>query len=103
MIFDPRALLAGFFGRNDGAAADVARRWRRAFSAEPELASDLIRQGGLLTAQPVEMVDGWPQPAPLDPSRLAYEAGRRDLALLLLAQGGISIHDLNQMMESREP
>ncbi len=103
MIFNRHRLLGGVFGHNFRAAGDVAQRWRRAFSAEPELACDLIRRGELLTAQPVEMVNGCPQPPMLDPSRLAYEAGRRDMALLLLALGGISIHDLNQLMESREP
>lgn len=103
MIFDRIPVLAAFFGLATGSAGTVARRWRRAFAAEPDLACDLIRQGGVLAGQPVEMIDGYPQPAPLDPYRLAYEAGRRDLALLLLAQGGISYHELNQLMEAREP
>jgi hypothetical protein len=46
------------------------------------------------------MADGYPQPARIDPQRLAYEAGRRDLALLILSQGHISHLELNQLMES---
>ncbi|MEX0306036.1 MAG: hypothetical protein AB3N12_01505 [Ruegeria sp.] len=102
MIFDRLPILKSIFGSNDQAAAVVSRRWRRAFSNEPELACDVIRSGGLLVGQPVEMVEGWPQPAPIDPYRLAYEAGRRDLALQLLAQGGISYDELNQLMEASE-
>ncbi|MEM7317403.1 MAG: hypothetical protein AAF408_00125 [Pseudomonadota bacterium] len=103
MILDRIPILRSIFGSNDRAAAEVSRRWRRAFTAEPDLAEDVIRLGGLLVAQPVDMVDGYPQPAPIDPHRLAYEAGKRDLALLLLAQGGISYHELNQLMEANEP
>lgn len=102
MIFDRIPVLRSVFGSNDRAAATVARRWRRAFQDDPELACDLIRSGGLLVGQPVEMVEGWPQPAAMDPYRLAYEAGRRDLALQLLAQGGISYDELNQLMEAKE-
>ena len=46
------------------------------------------------------MIEGYPQPASIDPQRLAYEAGRRDLALLILSQGHISHLELNQLMES---
>lgn len=102
MIFDRLSTLAGFFGANRAGAAEVARRWRRAFTADPRLAEDVIRQSGLMLTQPVEMVEGWPQPAPIDPYRLAYEAGRRDMALLLLAQGGLSYDELNQIMEASD-
>lgn len=100
MIFDRIPVLRSFFGFRDRPAADVARRWRRAFGEQPELAEDILRQGGVLALQPVEMVDGYPQLAPIDAYRLAYEAGRRDMALLLLAQGGLSYHELNQLMET---
>lgn len=100
MIFDRIAGLRGFFGFNDRAAVEVARRWRRAFAAEPDLAADLIRQSGLLVQQPVQMTEGVPEVVPLDPYRLAYEAGRRDMALLLLAQGGLSHTEINQLMEN---
>ncbi|GGH36311.1 hypothetical protein SAMN05444007_108247 [Cribrihabitans marinus] len=103
MIFDRIAVLRSVFGSNDRAAANVARRWRRAFQQDDDLAADVARLGGVMVAEPVEMVDGLPQAAPIDPYRLAYEAGKRDLALLLLAQGGISYDELNQLMEANEP
>ena len=49
----------------------------------------------MLILQPVQ--DGEPQP--LDPLRLAYEAGRRDFAMQLLALMGTSFEDMNRMME----
>ncbi|MFP4044828.1 MAG: hypothetical protein ACLFTP_09725 [Rhodosalinus sp.] len=104
MIFDRIGHLLAFFGgaRPEGrrAARDVGRRWSRVFSREPELAEDLIRMGGVLAAQPVEMVDGFPQVAAPDPYRLAYEAGRRDMALALLSAGGVTPQELSELMEA---
>lgn len=100
MIWERIPIIRSFFGHNDTAASEVSGRWQRAFNRDPELAEDLIRQSGMLVFQPVEMVEGFPQSAPLDPYRLAYEAGKRDLALLLLAQGHITAYELNQLMES---
>lgn len=100
MIWKRIPIIRSFFGMNDDPAADTAARWQKAFARDPGLADDLIRQSGLMALQPVEMVEGFPQPVPMDPYRLAYEAGRRDLALLLLAQGHISTYELNQLMES---
>lgn len=104
-ILDRLSVLASVFGATPGGrvnpvAAEVSKRWMQACTREPELACDLIREGGLMAVQPVEMENGAPQVAPLDPYRLAYEAGRRDLALLLLAQAGISITELNHIMEA---
>lgn len=93
-------LIRYLFRGNDQAATDVARRWRRSFADNPELAPDLIRMGGLLQMIPERVVDGQGQPDPIDPLRLAYEQGQRDFALRLLALGGISIYDLNQLMEN---
>ncbi|MBA85218.1 MAG: hypothetical protein CML69_10835 [Rhodobacteraceae bacterium] len=82
------------------AAAEAAERWTAAFADNPELAADLIRIGELLTVQPVHMEDGVPTPLPQDPSQLAYQAGRRDMALALLSLGQMTISELNQLMES---
>lgn len=71
------------------AARDVARRWRAARDRSPELATDLMRMGCVM--QPVG--------APLDPQRLAYEAGRRDLAQEMLALMNISIDELNELAQ----
>tara|TARA_R110000744_G_scaffold17204_1_gene46845 strand:+ start:479 stop:829 length:351 start_codon:yes stop_codon:yes gene_type:complete len=112
MIWQRLPIIRSFFGAPspdldpvgaanvDHAAADVAARWQRAFTRDPELSEDLIRLSGLMVVQPIDMKDGYPQPSPIDPYRLAYEAGRRDFALLLLAQGNISHFELSQMMES---
>lgn len=101
-MLNPIDMMRSVFGVNDRAMLDVARRWKRAFMEQPKLAEDIIRQGGVALAQPVMMQDGYPSNTPIDPYQLAYERGRRDLALLLLAQGGVDIHDLNNLMESRD-
>lgn len=74
---------------------DVVRRWRKARLAHPELMGDVIRLGGVLAAQPMDKGEV----EPLDASRLAYEAGRRDFALQLLAMMQISIDELNHLTE----
>lgn len=80
-------------------AGEFAERWVRAFRAEPELARDLIRTGGLLAAQPQSLEGGLATVDQLDPLRLAYEAGRRDLALSLLAAGNIDRFTLSDLLE----
>ncbi len=74
--------------------AAMAARWFRARNADPELMADVIRMGGVLTAQPYQNAEV----ADLDPYRLAYEAGRRDLALQLCAQMGLTLNELNALM-----
>jgi hypothetical protein len=83
-------------------AGEVALRWTRAFRAEPELAADLVRIGGVASTIPARFVEGVEQPDPIDPLRLAYEAGRRDLALKLLAAGNIGQYQLNQLLEPHD-
>lgn len=75
-------------------AAEAGMRWTRAFRADPEIAGDLIRMGGVMAAQPFQ--NG--EVADLDPHRLAYEAGQRDLALRLLALGNLTPKELNTLM-----
>lgn len=99
-IWQRLPIIRSVFGMNGDAAGQVSARWQRAFARDPELAADLIRQSGLLAMQPVENVEGYPQVAALDPYRLAYEAGRRDMAQILLAQGHISTYEINQLMEN---
>lgn len=74
----------------------MARRWNKARLTHPELMADVIRLGGVLAAQPMQ--GGEVQP--LDAPRLAYEAGRRDLALHLLAMMQMSIAEFNLLMEN---
>lgn len=81
------------------AAGDFALRWQRAYRAEPELARDLIRLGGVLTLQPMNFDGGAVERAAVDPGTLAYEAGRRDMAVSLMAAMGIDTRELNFLLE----
>lgn len=91
IVWDRFAVLVGMVpaGARRG-LAPVARRWRSARLESPELADDLIRLGGILQLQPVDLQNGYPETAPLDGFRLAYEAGRADLARQLLALMGMT-------------
>lgn len=92
MIWDRLSVFMTLFPRATAdQARSVARRWRRAFADEPALAEDLIRLGGVLALTP-------PNPKGPNLEQLAYEAGRRDFALQLLAMGGLSPWQINQMM-----
>lgn len=99
-ILDRVGLIFAWFGASaPDAAEDLGSRWADAFKIEPDLAVDLIKLGHVLSTEPVQMLEGVSQPVPMDPYRLAYEAGRRDFALTLLALGKLSDHDLNKLME----
>jgi hypothetical protein len=98
MILDRLSILASFLPAR-GAAAAVAKRWRAAAARDPELVADVVRIGGILQLQPARFQDGLEQPDPIDPVRLAYEAGRRDMALRFVALMGITITELNSLME----
>jgi len=102
MIWHRLPYLAALFAPappNDPKAARCARRWSAAADRDPELAEDLIRLSGLLVTQPVDPASG--TALPLDATRLAYEAGRRDFALQLLAMMQLSPSDLDRLM--RDP
>ena len=79
-------------------AGETARRWRAAGARDRELVADLIRLGGIVTLQPMQAGE----PAPIDPLRLAYEAGRRDFALQLLTMMQLTIFELNQILEDND-
>lgn len=83
-------------------ARDMARRWHRAAQQSPELCADLVRLGGLFRVQPVDREDGVPRLDPFDPYRLAYDAGKRDLAAQLLAMMNLSISELTTLMGDRD-
>ncbi len=80
-------------------ALNLARRWGKAAKADPRLAEDLIRLGGILAGQPAVLEDGRPTPALPDAQLLAYQAGRRDMALQLLALMNLSPYQLNDLMK----
>jgi hypothetical protein len=100
MIWDRLSVIASVFphsARNE--AVRMARRWGAAGAAEARLAEDLIRLGGVLTLQPVTLTDGFPETEPVPVEQLAYQAGRRDLALQLLALMGLTPFELNKLMK----
>jgi hypothetical protein len=81
------------------AAGGFALRWQRAYRADPELGRDLIRLGGVLTLQPMTFDNGAVERGAVDPAQLAYEAGRRDMAVTLMAAMGIDTRELNFLLE----
>lgn len=102
MIWHRLPLLGALFAPappNDPPAARCARRWSAAAGREPELAEDLIRLSGLMQTQPVDPASG--SVLPMDAARLAYEAGRRDFGLQLLAMMQLSPSELDKLM--RDP
>ena len=106
-VFDRLGAIAAIFARTPApkpaeaveiraAAADLSTRWVRARRVEPDLLGDLIRLGGVLTAQPFE--NG--QVADLNRDRILYEQGRRDFALQLVALMSLTQTELNSLMEN---
>lgn len=104
MIRNPISVLAARFAfARRAEVAETARRWRKAFAAIPGLRNDLIRLGGLFDPQwPVTLRDGIPTPDPVDPYRLAYEAGQRDLANQILALGGLTHADVTNLLQESD-
>lgn len=74
---------------------DLARRWAATDQREPELARDLVRLGGVVAPAPRDAA----RRLAADPAQLAYDAGRRDLALELLALMSMTPDDIRSMME----
>lgn len=97
MIWDKIGILRSLFPSR-AAALEVSKRWNSASQKNRALAADLIRLGGVMTLQPIEQgeVDI------TNLQRLAYEAGRRDLALQLLAMMNLTIEDLNTLSEDND-
>lgn len=95
MIWHRLSVFATVFraGTPAGVRRDTVRRWRKSFAAEPALAEDIIRLGGVLALSPPS------REGPPNVEQLAYEAGRRDFAMQLLSIGGLSPFELNQMMD----
>lgn len=93
-IWDRIGVLRTIFFDPDAAEA-VGRRWTLANDhAEGELAADVIRLGGVLRLLPARFDGGIDQRDPIDPTRLAYEQGQRDMALRLLALMGVTPNTL---------
>lgn len=97
-IWNRLSVLQGFVPFSQRALARRrVRRWTDAAKSDSRLAIDLITLGGIMAAQPAALQDGWPSPALPDPQALAYQAGRRDLALQLLALMSLTPLELNAL------
>lgn len=75
-----------------------ARRWARASVAEPYLRADLLAIGRVLSMAPRGGDDALAATA----QELAYDAGRRDLALELLALMAVTPLQIHHMMQDAE-
>jgi len=95
MSWKMAALMTVFSKPRDAIA--IGRRWRSAARDIPALGDDLVHLGGLRLMQPHQRVDGFPQPEALGPEMLAYQQGKRDLALQLLALMGLSQTEFNSL------
>ncbi|MEM9579061.1 MAG: hypothetical protein AAF891_00120 [Pseudomonadota bacterium] len=93
-----QSFLDGFTRRYPDAARGMTRRWAKAFRDDPDLAHDLIALGGIIQL-PAALVPGEADLGPVDPIRLAFEAGQRDLAMRILALGKINPRDLGEILE----
>ncbi|MEO0682902.1 MAG: hypothetical protein AAF192_21110 [Pseudomonadota bacterium] len=71
-----------------------ADRWKRAAEQDPALVTDVIQLGRVL--EPTAEKDG---DLHLADGQLAFAAGRREMALELLALMKVSDHELNEAME----
>lgn len=99
-LWHPLSLIQAFLpyeARRLGAR--MAKRWGRAAREEPRLAEDVIRMGGILGGQPAVLADGFPAPDLPDTQLLAYQAGRRDLALQILALMNLTPTQLNTLVK----
>lgn len=100
-IFDRRSVLRSAAPARE-IAAESARRWGRARDASPGIVEDLVRLGGVLAMQPATYENGIALADPVDPGRLSYEAGRRDLAVQLLTLAGVDSYELMTLMEGND-
>lgn len=98
-VFDRFGVLRTVAPEKQRAAA-MAHAWSAV--RNPDLVADLVELGGVLAMQPAEYVEGYANPVPINPQRLSYEAGRRDLAVQLLTLMGVGPAELMSLMESRD-
>jgi len=106
MIFDRLSILfRALITERDGSIREAirrtvsrrARRWRAAFAASPDLGADLLAMGRVLAMAPRTSDDILSATV----EELAYEAGRRDLALELLALMHVNRFEIHSMMQEQ--
>ncbi len=100
-IFDRLSVLRTT-GQTREITVESATRWGRARDASPGIVEDLVRLGGVLAMQPATYDGGIALADPIDPGRLSYEAGRRDLAIQLLTLAGVDSYELMSLMENKD-
>lgn len=93
--------LRAMFGGDTGRAADMARRWTKAAVADPQLIEDVVDLAGVL-AMPSEIPPDPHNPRPVDPYRLAFEAGQQDMGRKMIALMGVTYHDLSKLETQEE-
>jgi hypothetical protein len=101
VIWNPLSVL---FGTASGPehASHMAARWQRARRDDTRLVEDVIVLGRIMESLPVEIRDGAPMRAPVDPNQLLVDQGRRELALELLALMEVDRAILAQMIRDKE-
>lgn len=101
MTLDRLSIFRAMFPFRGGKkiAGIMAARWQRAHVRDPALAGDIIELGRVLSLRPGLFEDGVEIPEPIDPVRLAYEQGKRDLAVQILALMGVTNSELEKLME----
>lgn len=97
-LFDRSGILRFIWRRQKNVPRAVVRRWQAAYRADPALADDLIHLGHVLVRRAEYLEDGEIRPDPIDPVRLAYEQGQRDLALAILSLMHLTPFEMNQLM-----
>lgn len=95
------AVLRGVFPWMGLLDRERARRWSEIKQTHPDVFDDIATLGGILQV-PHEIPPDPDNPKPVDPHRLAFEAGQRDLAVKLISLMGITNYELNQLMEASE-
>ena len=71
-------------------------RWSVASQQDPNLATDLVALGGVLSGAPRDQLER----LAADPAQLAYDQGRRDLAVELLAMMRSGQQEFLDLMEA---
>jgi hypothetical protein len=105
VIFHRLGVLQGLFGAfrgNPGARASahsMGLRMTAIMARNPKFAVDIANLGGVFAAPPVQLVNGQPHAPTRDLYQCGRDEGRRELALQILALGGLTHEDLNQLME----
>ncbi|WP_422050145.1 hypothetical protein [Shimia sp.] len=95
------AVLRGIFAWRGRRDRERARRWSEIAQLHPDVVDDIATLGGVLQV-PHEIPPDPSDPQPVDPCRLAFEAGQRDLAVKLISLMGITNYELDQLMEASE-